>query len=62
VTHQLVVCADYVTSWANTYTQYKENIGALLVASKDIGLKVYAERARHICSYVINRMQDKITP
>jgi len=30
------------------HTQYKENTGALLVASKDIGLKLYAERARHM--------------
>ena len=46
---------------AQIHTQYKENTEALLVASNDIGLKVYAERATQICSYVINRMQDKIT-
>jgi hypothetical protein len=47
-THQLVVYADEVNIMGGSVHAIKENTEALVVASKEIGLEVNAEKTKYI--------------
>jgi hypothetical protein len=56
-THQLLIYADGDNILGGTIDTLKKNTEALLVASKDIGLGVNAEKT-NTWSYLADRMQD----
>ena len=56
-THQLLVYADYVNILGGSIHTIKENAQVLVLASKEIGLKVNPDKTK---SMVI-RMQSKVT-
>jgi hypothetical protein len=58
-THQLLVYADGVNILGGSVHAIKKNTEALVVASKEIGLEVNAEKITWSCLAI--RMQDKIT-
>jgi hypothetical protein len=59
-THQLLVNADDVNILGGSVHAIKKNTAALVVASKEIGLEVNAEK-KGTWSCLAIRMQDKIT-
>jgi hypothetical protein len=59
-THQLLVYADNVNILGGSVHAIKKNTEALVVASKETGLEVNAEKLS-TCSCLAIRMQDKIT-
>jgi len=58
-THQLLVYADDVNILGRIVHRIKENAEALIVASKEIGLEVSANKTTWSCLDI--RMQDKVT-
>jgi hypothetical protein len=59
-THQLLAYADDVNILGRSAHAIKKNTEALVVASKEIGLEVNAEKTKYTVILAI-RMQDKIT-
>jgi hypothetical protein len=59
-THQRLVYADDINILGGSIHAIKKNTQALVVASKEIGLEVNAERTKYMVMSPI-RMQDKIT-
>jgi hypothetical protein len=47
-THQLLVYADYVNTLGGRVHNIKKNTENLVVASKDTGLEVNAEKTKHL--------------
>ena len=47
-THQLLVYADYVNILGKSIYAIKKNTNALVVASKDIGLEVNADKTKYM--------------
>ena len=61
-THQLVGNAEMLMYWAEAYILcIKKNTEALVVASRETGLEVNAEKCKHTCSLLEIRMEDKIS-
>jgi hypothetical protein len=58
-THQLLVYTDDVNLLGESIDAIKENREALLVASKEIGLEVNAEKTKYM--FTMNRKQNKFT-
>jgi ketol-acid reductoisomerase len=54
-THQLLVYADYVNIVVGSIHTIRKNIEALLIASKEIGLEVNAEKTKYM---VMSRGQN----
>jgi hypothetical protein len=54
-THQLLVCADDVNIFGGSVHIVKENRESLVVASKDIGLEVNADKTKYL---VMSRDQN----
>ena len=54
-THQLLVYADYVNILGGSVHTVKENAEALIVASKEIGLEVNADKTKYM---VMSRDQN----
>jgi len=50
-THQLLFCVDYVNIWGGSVHAIKEKAKALLVASKEIGLEVNADRTKYMVMF-----------
>jgi len=46
-THQLLVYADDVNILGGSVHTVKENVGALVLASKEIGLEVNADKSKY---------------
>ena len=59
-THQLLVCADDFNILGGSVHTVKENAGSLVVASKEIGLEVNADKLSTWSCLKI-RMQDQVT-
>jgi len=59
-THQLLLYADDVNILGGSVHTVKENAKALIVASKEIGLEVNADKLS-TWSCLKNRMQDEVT-
>ena len=58
-THQLVVYADDVNILGESVHTVKENSEALVVATKEIGLDVNADKSTWLCLEI--RTQDEVT-
>jgi len=58
--HQLLVCADYVNILGGSIHTIKEKAEALVLASKENGLEVNADKTKYL-SYLEFRMQDEVT-
>jgi len=60
VTHQLLVCADDVNLSAERVHTVTENGESLVVASKEIGLEINADK---VCTWSYHEfgMQDEVT-
>jgi hypothetical protein len=60
--HQLLLCADDVNILGGSEHTIKENAEALVVATKEIGLKVNADK-KNICTWscLKIRIQDEVT-
>jgi hypothetical protein len=54
-THQLLVCDDDVKILGDSVHTVKENVEAFVVANKNIGLEVYANKTKHM---VMSRDQN----
>jgi hypothetical protein len=59
-THQLLVYADDVNILGGSIHIIRKNTEALVIASKEIGLEVNAEKTKYIVMSSEIRMQDKI--
>jgi hypothetical protein len=59
-THQLVVYADY-NLLGNSVNTIKKNTETLLVASKDVGLEINAEKTKYMMSQHQNSGQNQNT-
>jgi hypothetical protein len=51
-THQLLFCADGVTMLGGSIHVIRENAETLVVASKEIGLEVNADKTKYIHGHV----------
>ena len=61
-TYQLVGNAKMLMYWAEAYILcIKKNTEALVVASRETGLEVNAEKCKYTCSLFEIRMEDKIS-
>ena len=58
-THQLLAYADDVNILGGSIRAVKENAEALVVAAKEIGLEVNADKTKYICLEI--RMQGELT-
>jgi hypothetical protein len=54
-THQLLVYADYVNTLGGSIHAVRKNTEALVIASKEIGLEVNAEKTKYM---VMSRDQN----
>ena len=57
-THQLLPCADNVNILGGSVHTVKENGEALVVATKEIGLEVNADKTKYMIICLEIRMQD----
>jgi hypothetical protein len=60
-THQLLVYADDANIMGGSIHTAEEDIEALVVTSKDIDLKVNADKTKYMVMLGDIRMQDKVT-
>jgi hypothetical protein len=59
-THQFLVYADAVNILGRSIHTIKKNTDALVAASQEIGLEVYADKTKYIVMSP-DQMQDKVT-
>jgi hypothetical protein len=58
-THKLLIYADDVNLLGKNMNMRRKNRGALLASSKEVGLKVNAEKAKKSL-YLVTRMQEEV--